>query len=132
MPSAAQVLAWLSAYWRAAESPESTIRASRRTGLAKRPAREWRAWTRWAMSSRWREASALPSMRVAGMGRIIGKAANQQIQQSSKCRRMRTMAAKEPRERVHELRELLERANRAYYVGASPIMSDAQFDKLLA
>lgn len=34
--------------------------------------------------------------------------------------------------RVTELRELLSRANRAYYVDASPIMSDAEFDRLLA
>lgn len=34
--------------------------------------------------------------------------------------------------RVKELRELLNRANRAYYVDAAPIMSDAEFDRLLA
>lgn len=34
--------------------------------------------------------------------------------------------------RVLELRELLNRANRAYYVDAKPIMSDPEFDKLLA
>lgn len=34
--------------------------------------------------------------------------------------------------RIHELRELLTRANRAYYVDASPIMPDLEFDKLLA
>ena len=34
--------------------------------------------------------------------------------------------------RIHELRELLERANRAYYVDAAPFMSDAEFDVLLA
>lgn len=34
--------------------------------------------------------------------------------------------------RVKELRDLLERANRAYYVDAKPIMSDAEFDRLLA
>lgn len=33
--------------------------------------------------------------------------------------------------RILELRELLHRANRAYYAGAQPIMSDAQFDELL-
>ncbi|CAG1005259.1 DNA ligase [Phycisphaerales bacterium] len=33
--------------------------------------------------------------------------------------------------RVSELRELLNRANRAYYVDAKPIMSDAEFDRLL-
>jgi len=39
--------------------------------------------------------------------------------------------ATEPAERIRELRTLLERANRAYYVDASPIMSDAEFDRLL-
>jgi DNA ligase (NAD+) len=34
--------------------------------------------------------------------------------------------------RIHELRTLLHRANRAYYVDAAPIMSDAEFDRLLA
>lgn len=34
--------------------------------------------------------------------------------------------------RVTELRTLLERANRAYYADASPIMSDKEFDMLLA
>lgn len=34
--------------------------------------------------------------------------------------------------RVHELRALLEQANRAYYVEARPTMSDAEFDRLLA
>lgn len=34
--------------------------------------------------------------------------------------------------RVAELRDLLERANRAYYADAAPIMSDAEFDRLLA
>jgi DNA ligase (NAD+) len=34
--------------------------------------------------------------------------------------------------RIFELRELLDRANRAYYVDASPIMSDPEFDRLLA
>lgn len=34
--------------------------------------------------------------------------------------------------RVAELRALLDRANRAYYVEANPIMSDAEFDRLLA
>ncbi len=37
-----------------------------------------------------------------------------------------------PRARVAELRELLSRANEAYYTHAAPIMSDAEFDKLLA
>jgi len=35
------------------------------------------------------------------------------------------------RKRVIELRRVLERANRAYYVEASPIMPDAEFDRLL-
>ncbi len=34
-------------------------------------------------------------------------------------------------ERIQHLRELLNRANRAYYADASPIMSDAEFDRLL-
>jgi len=34
--------------------------------------------------------------------------------------------------RIHELRELLTRANRAYYADAHPIMSDPEFDRLLA
>jgi DNA ligase (NAD+) len=38
----------------------------------------------------------------------------------------------DPRKRVSELRVLLERANRAYYVDAAPIMSDVEFDRLLA
>lgn len=37
-----------------------------------------------------------------------------------------------PAARVAELRDLLDRANRAYYVDAKPIMSDPEFDKLLA
>ncbi|QOJ01799.1 MAG: NAD-dependent DNA ligase LigA [Phycisphaeraceae bacterium] len=37
----------------------------------------------------------------------------------------------EPR-RIRELRDLLHRANRAYYADAAPIMPDAQFDRLLA
>ncbi len=37
-----------------------------------------------------------------------------------------------PASRIAELRNLLERANRAYYVDASPVMSDAEFDRLLA
>src|ERR1043165_1136828 len=43
------------------------------------------------------------------------------------------MKPREPREhqRIIELRELLERANRAYYADASPIMPDAEFDRLL-
>lgn len=35
-------------------------------------------------------------------------------------------------ERVQTLRDLLERANRAYYVDAAPVMSDPEFDRLLA
>ena len=34
--------------------------------------------------------------------------------------------------RVKELREVLERANRAYYTDAAPVMSDVEFDRLLA
>jgi DNA ligase (NAD+) len=37
-----------------------------------------------------------------------------------------------PSARVAHLRELLERANRAYYADATPIMSDAEFDRYLA
>ncbi|MDX9912321.1 MAG: NAD-dependent DNA ligase LigA [Phycisphaerales bacterium] len=36
------------------------------------------------------------------------------------------------RERIAELRALLERANRAYYVDHTPLMPDAEFDRLLA
>ncbi len=36
------------------------------------------------------------------------------------------------RARVEELRAMLERANRAYYVDAAPVMSDVEFDRLLA
>jgi DNA ligase (NAD+) len=36
-----------------------------------------------------------------------------------------------PAERVAQLRALLHRANRAYYVDAEPIMSDAEYDRLL-
>ncbi|HZW11273.1 MAG TPA: NAD-dependent DNA ligase LigA [Phycisphaerales bacterium] len=39
---------------------------------------------------------------------------------------------RDPASRAAELRELLERANRAYYADASPIMPDAEFDRLLA
>ncbi|MCC6320095.1 MAG: NAD-dependent DNA ligase LigA [Phycisphaerales bacterium] len=35
------------------------------------------------------------------------------------------------RRRAHELRTILERANRAYYIDASPIMADGEFDRLL-
>jgi DNA ligase (NAD+) len=38
---------------------------------------------------------------------------------------------KDSERRIGELRVLLDRANRAYYVDASPIMSDAEFDGLL-
>lgn len=41
------------------------------------------------------------------------------------------MAAKDVIARVHELRDLLERANRAYYLDAKPIMPDQEFDRLL-
>ena len=34
--------------------------------------------------------------------------------------------------RIRDLRELLARANTAYYVDAAPFMSDQEFDKLLA
>lgn len=34
--------------------------------------------------------------------------------------------------RIHELRSLLHKANRAYYADAAPIMSDPEFDRLLA
>lgn len=38
----------------------------------------------------------------------------------------------DPTTRVRELRELLHRANAAYYAEAAPIMPDAEFDRLLA
>jgi DNA ligase (NAD+) len=38
----------------------------------------------------------------------------------------------DPSRRIDELRQLLDRANRAYYADARPIMSDPEFDKLLA
>jgi DNA ligase (NAD+) len=41
------------------------------------------------------------------------------------------VATPTPKERVGELRALLERANRAYYVDNQPIMSDPEFDRLL-
>lgn len=41
-------------------------------------------------------------------------------------------ATKAEAQRIRELRELLNRANRAYYVENAPIMSDPQFDRLLA
>ncbi len=37
-----------------------------------------------------------------------------------------------PVQRISELRDLLNRANRAYYVDAQPIMADAEFDRRLA
>src|SRR5262245_6387824 len=43
-----------------------------------------------------------------------------------------SVTAKTPRARVAQLRELLNRANYAYYVDARPSMSDAEFDRLLA
>ncbi|MCC6659695.1 MAG: NAD-dependent DNA ligase LigA [Phycisphaerales bacterium] len=42
------------------------------------------------------------------------------------------MPAKRPEDRVPELRTLLQRANAEYYSGASPLMTDAEFDRLLA
>ncbi len=42
------------------------------------------------------------------------------------------MSAEKERARILELRPLLERANRAYYVDVAPIMPDAEFDRLLA
>jgi len=44
---------------------------------------------------------------------------------------MRAMAKDTDTARIEELRELLHRANRAYYVAADPIMSDREFDRLL-
>ncbi|MCW5777544.1 MAG: hypothetical protein KIS87_13995, partial [Phycisphaeraceae bacterium] len=41
------------------------------------------------------------------------------------------MSARDPARRAAELRSLLERANRAYYVDTRPIMPDAEFDRLL-
>lgn len=41
------------------------------------------------------------------------------------------MATSSPARRIKELRELLERANRAYYVDNDPIMPDSEYDKLL-
>lgn len=38
---------------------------------------------------------------------------------------------KDPAKRAAELRELLEKANRAYYVDAAPLMSDKQYDSLM-
>src|SRR5689334_23376705 len=41
------------------------------------------------------------------------------------------MAATSAKARVAELRDLLERANHAYYTDARPIMPDGEFDRLL-
>lgn len=41
------------------------------------------------------------------------------------------MATDTPEKRTKHLRDLLERANRAYYAHAQPIMSDIEFDRLL-
>lgn len=41
-------------------------------------------------------------------------------------------ASTDPAHRAAELRSLLHRANHAYYADATPIMSDAEFDRLLA
>lgn len=43
-----------------------------------------------------------------------------------------TKDATDAKARVAQLRTLLDRANRAYYVDATPIMSDAEFDRMLA
>ena len=40
------------------------------------------------------------------------------------------MPPTDPARRIAELRVLLDRANRAYYTDASPIMSDGEFDRL--
>lgn len=40
-------------------------------------------------------------------------------------------ASVSPSKRIGELRSLLDRANRAYYVQASPIMADAEYDRLM-
>src|SRR5688572_17085831 len=41
------------------------------------------------------------------------------------------MDSRAAKKRIEELRELLERANRAYYAEAQPLMSDRDFDELL-
>ena len=41
-----------------------------------------------------------------------------------------TMDVDSARRRVEELRQTLERANEAYYLGSQPIMSDAEWDAL--
>jgi len=43
-----------------------------------------------------------------------------------------TRGGETPAQRVLHLRDLLNRANRAYYADASPMMSDGEFDRLLA
>jgi DNA ligase (NAD+) len=43
-----------------------------------------------------------------------------------------TIRAMSAAQRIAELRALLDRANRAYYLDAAPMMSDLQFDRLLA
>jgi DNA ligase (NAD+) len=45
---------------------------------------------------------------------------------------MPPVTAPSPKARVLQLREQLHRANRAYYVDARPVMSDPEFDRLLA
>jgi DNA ligase (NAD+) len=42
------------------------------------------------------------------------------------------MSKSSPAARVKELREVLERANRAYYADAEPVMADMEYDRLLA
>lgn len=42
------------------------------------------------------------------------------------------MAGRSPASRIKELRELLDRANRAYYVEAKPFISDQEYDERLA
>lgn len=42
------------------------------------------------------------------------------------------MPSADSTQRIHDLRELLTRANRAYYVDAKPLMPDFEFDQLLA
>ncbi|MDZ4756034.1 MAG: NAD-dependent DNA ligase LigA [Phycisphaerae bacterium] len=40
--------------------------------------------------------------------------------------------APSPRERIEQLREHLDRANRAYYVDANPFLADSEYDRLLS
>ena len=42
------------------------------------------------------------------------------------------LSANAEHERIRVLRELLERANRAYYADAAPFMSDGEYDEQLA